>query len=109
MAKKKPPRRRGGRPASSASSASPIPPHTPPSSPPRTAISQRPSLPRLLTIEEVADLLRTSRKAIYTQISRGAFPGVLRLSRRLLIDSAQLLQWLDQKRAVSLPTQGEQR
>ncbi|MEX1365602.1 MAG: helix-turn-helix domain-containing protein [Nannocystaceae bacterium] len=91
--------------------------------PPATVAGQRPAandpgsslrsasaeLPRLLTIDEVAELLRTTRTAIYTKIRRGALPGVIRLSRRLLVDRGQLLQWLDQQRAVSLPPQGEQR
>ncbi|MCA9708492.1 MAG: helix-turn-helix domain-containing protein [Myxococcales bacterium] len=66
-------------------------------------------LPRLLTVDEVADLLRTSRKAIYTRIHRGAIPGVIRVSRRVLIDSATLVDWLNQRRTVSLTTEGDQR
>ena len=66
-------------------------------------------LPRLLTVDEVADLLRTTRRAIYARIRRGSIPGVIRASRRLLIDGASLVDWLDQRRAVSLTNQGEQR
>jgi len=60
-------------------------------------------------VDEVADLLRTSRKAIYTRIHRGAIPGVIRVSRRVLIDSATLVDWLHQRRTVSLTTEGDQR
>jgi len=51
-------------------------------------------------------MLRTSRKAIYALIYKGALPGVIRLSRRLLIDRADLVKWLEEKRAASRLTQG---
>ena len=41
--------------------------------------------PVLLTPTEVAGLLRTSRKAIYTMIERGQLPGVTRIGRRVLV------------------------
>ncbi len=66
-------------------------------------------LPHLLTVDEVAELLRTTRKAVYASIARGVLPGVIRLSRRLLIDRAALVEWLEQRRAVSLTVQGDQR
>ena len=87
--------------------------------PPRPAASRPPSprrgrpgtieLPRLLTVDEVADLLRTSRGSIYAKIRQGTLPGVIRISRRLLIDGAAVLSWLDERRAVSLNDQGDQR
>ncbi len=52
--------------------------------------------------------MRTTRKAIYCQIQRGELPGVIRLSRRVLVDGSALLEWLNQRRAVSL-NQGQQR
>jgi excisionase family DNA binding protein len=58
--------------------------------------------PLLLTAAEVAALLRTTRTAVYVMAARGQLPGVTRLGRRLLFRSADLLQWLDQKRASSL-------
>ena len=61
-----------------------------------------PSLPLLLTIDEAADLLRTSRRAIYAMIARHQLPGVVRIRRRVLVRSADLLDWLHQKRAPSL-------
>ena len=61
-----------------------------------------PRLPLLLTIDEAADLLRTSRRAIYAMIARRQLPGVVRLRRRVLVRSADLLDWLHQKRAPSL-------
>jgi excisionase family DNA binding protein len=65
-------------------------------------------LPIFLTPEETADLLRTTRKAIYARIERRQLPGVTRLGKRILIRSASLLQWLDQQSAV-VAVQEEQR
>lgn len=58
-------------------------------------------LPRLLRVDEVADFLRTSRKAVYCMIHRGEVPGVIRVNRRVLVDARALLSWLDQRLAVS--------
>jgi excisionase family DNA binding protein len=56
----------------------------------------------LLTVSEVADVLRTSRKAIYAMIERGQLPGLRRIGRRVLIRRADLLHWLDHNCASSL-------
>ena len=58
-------------------------------------------LPMLLTIDEAAVLLRTSRRAIYAMIARRQLPGIVRIRRRVLVRSADLLDWLHQKRAPS--------
>jgi len=50
----------------------------------------------LLTIDEAADLLRTSRRAIYAMIARRQLPGVVRIRRRVLVRTADLLDWLRQ-------------
>jgi excisionase family DNA binding protein len=60
------------------------------------------SLPILLTVDEAALLLRTSRRAIYAMVERNQLPGVARIGRRVLVRSADLLNWLDQKSALSL-------
>jgi excisionase family DNA binding protein len=57
--------------------------------------------PLLFTADEVADLLRTSRKAIYAMAERGQLPGVRRVGRRLLVRRAELLDWLDHNCAPS--------
>jgi len=55
----------------------------------------------LLTTDEVAVLLRTSRKAIYVMAARGFLPGIVRVGRRLLIRREELLDWLRESRASS--------
>ena len=59
-------------------------------------------LPILLTVDEAASLLRTSRRAIYAMVERRQLPGVTRIGRRLLFRRVELLDWLDQKSALSL-------
>ena len=58
--------------------------------------------PVLLTPNEVAALLRTSRKAIYSMVERGQLPGIVRIGRRLLVREDALLDWLRQRSTPSL-------
>jgi excisionase family DNA binding protein len=60
------------------------------------------AMPMLLTVDDAAELLRTTRGAIYAMLEGRQLPGVIRIRRRVLIRSAELLEWLDQKRAPSL-------
>ena len=61
----------------------------------------REPLPLLLTVVETAALLRTTRKGVYAMIERGLLPGVTRIGRRVLVRSADLLDFLDHNRALS--------
>ncbi len=55
----------------------------------------------LLLVGEVADLIRTTPKAIYSMIERGQLPGVVRLGRRVRVRQDDLLDWLRQKSTPS--------
>ena len=57
--------------------------------------------PELLTVDEVAALLRTSRKAVYAMVERRQLPGVTRIGRRVLVRRSELLSWLDHNCASS--------
>ena len=59
-------------------------------------------VPALLTVSEVAAMLRTSRKAIYAMVERQQLPGVVRIGRRVLVREDALLNWLGQKSTPSL-------
>jgi excisionase family DNA binding protein len=57
--------------------------------------------PILLTPTEVAESLRTSRKAIYAMIERAQLPGIVRIGRRVLIRQDALLDFIDRSSAPS--------
>lgn len=58
-------------------------------------------LPFLLTADDAAVLLRTTRKAVYGLIERGQIPGVIRIGRRVLVRRDDLLDWLHRSCAPS--------
>lgn len=55
----------------------------------------------LMTVDEVADLLRTSRPAIYAMVARAQLPGVTRIGKRLLFRREDLIKWLSQNSTPS--------
>jgi excisionase family DNA binding protein len=59
-------------------------------------------LPFLLTVPDVAELLRTTPAAIYSMKERGQLPGVTQVGRRVLFRSDKLVDWLRQESAPSL-------
>jgi excisionase family DNA binding protein len=61
----------------------------------------------LLTPIEVAELLRTSKKAIYAMVERRQLPGIVRIGRRVLVEEDALLDWLRQKSTPSLEKVGQ--
>ena len=52
-------------------------------------------LPLVLTVEEVARLLRISRNAAYSAVRDGAIPGVVRIGRTVRVSKDAVLEWLD--------------
>jgi excisionase family DNA binding protein len=58
-------------------------------------------LPLFLNVDEVAELLRSTRAAIYAMADRGRLPGVVRIGRRMLISRDALLDSLLEGRAPS--------
>jgi excisionase family DNA binding protein len=55
----------------------------------------------LLDVDEVADLLRKTRKAIYAMVERRQLPGIRRIGKRLLFRRSEVLEWLDHTCASS--------
>ena len=55
----------------------------------------------LLKVAEVANLLRTTPRAVYAMAQRHQLPGVIRIGRRLLFDEATMVKWLNEKRVMS--------
>ncbi len=49
----------------------------------------------LMTVSEVAQLLRTTSIAIYTMYARGQIEGAVRIRSRLLFKKDELLRWID--------------
>jgi|SRR6516165_8510158 excisionase family DNA binding protein len=66
-----------------------------------TGLQSGPSVPFLLTVHEVATLLRTTSKGVYAMVERGLLPGITRIGRRVLIRRDDLLEWLGHKSAPS--------
>jgi excisionase family DNA binding protein len=52
-------------------------------------------LPAILTVEEVADLMRIDRKTAYAAIACGEVPGVRRIGRCIRVSRDVLLRWLE--------------
>ena len=50
--------------------------------------------PPLMTVEELALLLRTSKGAVYARRARGCIPGAVRLGRTLRFDPRIIAQWI---------------
>jgi len=61
------------------------------------------SLPYLLTVAEAAELLRTTKKGVYSMHHLGKLPGAIRRGPRLLIVRDHLLRWIRESCASSQP------
>jgi excisionase family DNA binding protein len=54
------------------------------------------SAPAVLTVDELAVLLRVERKTAYAAVARGEVPGVRRVGRCIRISRDAVLKWLAQ-------------
>jgi excisionase family DNA binding protein len=52
--------------------------------------------PSVLTVDELAALLRVERKTVYAAIGRGEIPGVRRVGALLRVSRDRMLDWLAQ-------------
>jgi excisionase family DNA binding protein len=50
----------------------------------------------VLTVDELAELLRVDRKTAYSAIAEGKVPGVRRVGRCIRVSRAAVLEWLAQ-------------
>ena len=50
--------------------------------------------PSVLTVDELAALLRVNRKTVYDALARGEIPGARRIGRRYRILRDRVLEWL---------------
>jgi len=61
---------------------------------PLAAGGDEPALPRVLTPDELAKMLRVRRRSVYEAISRADIPGVRRIGRKVRIDRDSVLAWM---------------
>lgn len=54
------------------------------------------TLPPVLTVEEVAELMRVDRKTAYAAIADGGVPGVRRLGRCIRVSRDVFVRWLEE-------------
>ena len=59
-------------------------------------------LPSVLTVEEVAELMRIDRKTAYAAVAEGDLPGVRRVGRCIRVSRDVLLQWLSMEKPSSM-------
>ena len=77
---------------------------TPQSGPPREVVAGQGTeseLPVVLTVDEVAALLRGNRKTIYDLVQRRELPGARKVGRCICFHRATVLQWLAGQGRVS--------
>ena len=64
------------------------------------AVSEK-ELPAVLTVDELASLLRLNRKTTYEALARGEIPGARRIGRSYRISRDAVLQWFAGQGRVS--------
>jgi excisionase family DNA binding protein len=60
------------------------------------------TLPPILTVPELAALLRVSLPTAYSAVKRGEVPGVVRVGRTVRISRQAVLSWLGAQGCVPL-------
>jgi excisionase family DNA binding protein len=76
---------------------------------PTPEVNQLQALPELLTVDEVAELLRLNRKTVYAAIQRGEFPGARRIGATIRVSRDAMLQWFAGQVGVSPAEKGSAR
>ncbi|WP_308197559.1 helix-turn-helix domain-containing protein [Anaeromyxobacter soli] len=66
-------------------------------------------LPLLLTAEELAVVLRTSRKNVYEMVRLGQLSGVVRVGRKVLFRRDRLLDFLAEREEQPVSSLGDRR
>ena len=65
---------------------------SPPTSP--NDLTNASTLPAVLTVDELAAVLRCNRKTVYAAIARGEIPGVRRMGSVIRVHRDTVLRWL---------------
>ena len=69
-------------------------------------VIERKSLPEILTVDEVAKLLRVNPKTVYAAIRRGDIPGARRIGATIRVSRDVVLRWIDGQADVSPAKKG---
>lgn len=62
--------------------------------------------PLVMTVEEVAVLLRVNKKTVYDAIKRREFPGVRRIGGTIRVARAAVLRWLEEGQGSARTSRG---
>ncbi len=63
--------------------------------------SSSPDLPELLTVDEVAELLRLTKKGVYSMVEARRIPH-FKVSNRVRFARADVVRWLEENRVPAL-------
>ncbi len=70
-------------------------PHIPHNEKEGRALSDPETLPDIMTVKELAKLLRMNVKTVYEAITNGEIPGCKRIGRNIRISRRTVLDWLN--------------
>jgi excisionase family DNA binding protein len=67
------------------------------------------TLPEVITVPELAALLRVSKPTAYAAVKRGEIPGLIKIGNCLRLNRAAVLAWMGEKQGcVPRDTGGDQ-